>query len=69
MLETLNSYGKVYNYLPNNCTTPIQDALLHATGFGAMGGGRAQAYTPVDLENAIRSSFQTDNINYYPEGE
>jgi len=63
----LSNYDKPYNYLPNNCTTPIQDALLQVTGFGVMPTGyRAQYYFPSSLEQAIRSSFNTDNINYYP---
>jgi RHS repeat-associated protein len=68
--NVLSSYGKQYNYLPNNCTTPIQDALLSATGWGATPSGyRSQYYLPSTLDRAIRSSFDTSNVHYYQKKE
>lgn len=45
-VSTLKNYDKQYNYLPNNCTTPVQDALLAAAGLGIQTGGGAKSACP-----------------------
>jgi hypothetical protein len=65
--STLKSFDKQYSYIPTNCTTPIQDALYAATGFGAIGasGERRIYVSPAALDDGIRSNFHIENVKYY----
>jgi len=60
IVEILSNYGKPYNYAPNNCTTPISDAIYQLFGV-ASGAG-----TPQALEVFLRNNFSITGYNFYP---
>ena len=64
----LSGFNKEYNYAPNNCTTPIQDALRQTHGFGVspMGEVAPQSLTPSQMESMILSNFNVITTNLYP---